>query len=832
VTEPIDVAHERFVSLQEEVGEYLHSVETEADTRLKIIDRIFTEVLLWPYSAILAEPSTPGGFVDYSMGVDGRSRLIVEAKRDARSLGCEDRQPKRGYRLNGGMFRTEAAKEGISQAIRYCGEKNAELACVTNGREWIIFRGNRLGDGMDTRAGSAFVFSSLVAIEENFTHFYNLLSYEAAKSLNYRPYFQEAEGQPIRMTVFHKALRPQGTARYLKASDLSVDMEKIMSTFFQRLAGDEDPDLLQACFVETNESQHAEGQLIRIAEGLASKVRALDTGRAEALTQMIRRVTETRRHEFVVLVGTKGAGKSTFVTRFFDQVLPGEVADKCVQLKVDLAKSPGDLASVASWLDRELLAESEKQLFGEDSATFNDLEGVFYDEYTRLKKGAWATLYESDHVQFKIKFGDWIEQQRSSNPHEYVEGLLRHIVRNRKMVPVIVFDNTDHFEIGFQQLVYQYARSLYERVICLVMLPITDRTSWQLSKHGALQSFEHEIFFLPTPPTERIIRKRIEFLESRIEATRQRPEETYFLSRGISLSMDDLTAFTRALQRIFLQTSNVSEWMGNLANHDVRRTLTLARAFIVSPHLKVDDLLKAYLLKSAVELAPNVAARALICGHYDVYPTGQQDFVQNVFNLNSDLETSPLLGVRLLQLLADVPVDEHAGGLIDVDAVSTYALGMGLEIRAAHLWLDAMLKSGLCLSYDPTVVDIDNANQIEISPAGRHHLIWAKGEFEYLAAMTQVTPVLDEVTYRDLQSHEANHRWREKTALFIDYLLREDKNFCILPSHDAYQGQVRLANGLNDRAERWRQPAVRQRHPGGTGAAGGFPAKQRQKGLE
>jgi hypothetical protein len=809
--EPIDLAFEQFKTAKQEITEYIQTVATEADTRLKVIDPILLKVLLWPTRDVMAEPATPSGFVDYSLGRDGRSRLIVEAKRDSRSLGCENRQAKRGYKLNGGIFSEAAAKEGIAQAIRYCGEKNAELACVTNGREWIIFRGNRLGDGLDTREGMAFVFPDLDSIEHNFSFFYNLLSNEATSVNSFRPYFQEAEGQPIRMSVFHKALRPIGSAKYVAGSELSVDIEKIMSTFFKRLTGDEDPELLEACFVETAESRHADTQLARIADSLSARVRDLESGSAEELTKMIRRVVETRRHEFIVLIGTKGAGKSTFVTRFFQTVLPESVEQRCVIIKINLADNPGDPSGVVDWLDQALLRESERQIFKGEAPSLDELTGVFYDEYTRLKKGPWERLYERDHEEFLIEFGKHLETMRRDHSHEYLQGLIRHVVTNRKHIPVVVFDNTDHFDISFQQGVYQYARSLYEHVICLVLLPITDRTSWQLSKHGALQSFDHESFFLPTPPTASVIRKRIEFLERRVETYREGPDDRYFMARGISLSLHDLSAFARALQNIFLQTSDIADWVGDLANHDVRRTLELAGKFVASPHLQVEDLLKAYLSSSGVDLKKTHAERALICGHYDSYPVGLHDFVQNLFALNADLETTPLMGLRLLRTLADVPVTEHEGALLDVETLEAYCQGMNLEVRAVRLWLDVMLKTGLCLNYDPTIQDIETAARIEISPAGRQHLLWASGAFEYLGAMLQVTALLDEKTFRDLQFQVQRKRWRLAVSEFIDYLVREDKAYCSLPDHPAYQSQRRIAPTLEAIATKLRQPRPGQR---------------------
>ncbi|MFF7172276.1 AAA family ATPase [Streptomyces pseudovenezuelae] len=795
--EPIDVAHARFREIRAEISAYADSVETEADTRLKVIDRIITEVLLWPYKEILTEPPVSTGFVDYSCTVNERSRLIVEAKKDGRSLGCEERPTKRGFKISGGVFTSQAAKEGIAQAIRYCGEKNAELACVTNGREWVIFRGNRLGDGIDTREGVAFVFSSLDAIEREFTFFYNLLSYEAAKTFGYRPYFQESEGQPIRLTVFNKSLRKQGSARFLERSELSSDLEKVMSSFFHRLSGEDDPDLLDACFVETSESRYADRQLARISENIVRTIRDLNTSDASALTNLIRRVSEVRRHEFVVIVGTKGAGKSTFIKRFFNAVIPRQVSESIVVARVDLSEAPGDTGGVVTWLSDALLSSLEAAVFPDEPPSFNQIEGIFYDEYTRLKKGPWAALYNSDHDRFLVKFGDWVETIRRDKPNDYIEGLLRYIVRSQNKVPVVVFDNADHFDIEFQQKVYQYARSVYERTICLIVLPITDRTSWQLSKHGALQSFDHESLFLPTPSTDHIIRKRIEFLEDRIKIEKERPGDRYFVKRGIYLSIDNLTAFTRTLQRVFLQTSSISTWIGELANHDVRRALNIARAFATSPHLAVDDLLRSYLAGSAIEIPKSRAAMAIIRGDYDIYPVGQHDYVQNIFNLNSDLETTPLLGIRLLQLLSDIPRDEHQGALIDVERVISYFTSAGIEVRAINLWLDAMLKTGLCLSYDPTVRDVASSGQIEIAPAGIRHLFWARGNFEYLSAMADVTPLLREDTFESLTEDLRNRRgWRAKTARFLDYLISEDSSYCVIPSHLAYESQMRLTKTM------------------------------------
>src|SRR5262249_51361581 len=161
--------------------------------------------------------------------------------------------------------------------------------------------------------------------------------------------FQEAEGQPIRLSIFHKSLYRVGSARFLPGGKLAGDIDNAMDSFFRRLAGDQDPDLLSACFVETNESVHADAQLARIAENILDRIQQLDTSSADALTQLIQRARESGRHEFVLIVGVKGAGKSTFITRFFDTVLPPRLAEKCVVMRVDLGSYAGDPEAVVPW---------------------------------------------------------------------------------------------------------------------------------------------------------------------------------------------------------------------------------------------------------------------------------------------------------------------------------------------------------------------------------------------------------------------------------------------------------------------------------------------------
>lgn len=373
--------------------------------------------------------------------------------------------------------------------------------------------------------------------------------------------------------------------------------------------------------------------------------------------------------------------------------------------------------------------------------------------------------------------------------------MVNHIVRSRTKIPCIVFDNADHFTIEFQERVFQYARSIYESEVCLIILPITDRTSWQLSREGALRSFESESLFLPTPPPKVVMMKRIEFLEEKLAEEKREPGRGYFLGRGISLSIDNLTAFTATLQAVFLRTGEVSWWIGNFANRDIRRCLEIAKSLVTSPHLEVHELLKTYIADSSIYVPTYKIKRALVRGNYDIYSAGIHTFIRNIFAIDEDIETSPLSGLRLLRLLRDAQKSDSADPFITLEQIIEYLRAMLIEPNATLAWLSRMLETGLCLSYDPTVTVVREAGKIELSPAGFQHLRWGTRDIDYVQAMLEVTPLADLASFEKLSGlAKRPHRevWREELEEFINYLITEDSKYCKVPEHDAYNSQKRL----------------------------------------
>jgi hypothetical protein len=85
MSNPIDPAFERLVVLEPQIIAALAGKPNEADTRLKVLDRILLEVLNWRHEAIFTEPPTPSGYIDYLLTIgERRGAMVIEAKKAGR----------------------------------------------------------------------------------------------------------------------------------------------------------------------------------------------------------------------------------------------------------------------------------------------------------------------------------------------------------------------------------------------------------------------------------------------------------------------------------------------------------------------------------------------------------------------------------------------------------------------------------------------------------------------------------------------------------------------------------------------------------------------------
>jgi len=771
-------------------------IETEQDARFQVINRILTEVLGWKYIDIQTEPSVESGYIDYLLIADNRNRFVVEAKRASKIL-VDTKNPKVAYYKAGGAA-LKSAHDGLQQAKRYCTDTGVLFSALTTGFEWIGYWAIRT-DGKAPLDGKAVVFPTLESIYDNFALFYDLFSKEGVISSLYQIRIHEAEGLQVHHTEKLVSVIEKNEIRLLQKSKMAADLENIFKQFFSTMSGVNDPEMLAKCFVESKESREADVNLEKIAKNLINRIDIVDSREGDELQEHIRVAVESQRGEFVLVIGNKGAGKSTFIDRFFRLILEKSLRERCLVIRVDLADSDGDVSTISSWLTQKIKKEIETSFFGKRPPAYEELQGIFYSEYVRWRDGEHKFLYTRDKQEFKEKFGAYVADIVDNQPDKYVRRLLRNAIMSRKLMPSIVFDNTDHFPQVFQERIFQYAQSVHRANFSFVICPITDRTIWQLSKSGPFQSYDTRAFYLPVPSTKDVLEKRVSFLKEKLDENAKKEKADYFLTKGIRLSIGDLNAFAACIDDVFVQTEYISRMVGWLSNHDIRRSLNISQRIITSPVVSMEDLIKTFLAENRLNIPKFKIKQALLFGDYNQFNQDANDYVLNVFTVRSDDVTSPLLKLSILRLLMDrefLSTDTEDAYMM-VEEIQNYFEPCGVQRRTISNHIGDLLRYRLIEPYDPTDNVVYEDQRVRVTHSGQIHYEFTQNDDIYLTSTSLTTDIrdMDLVTsIKDIRKRGkmGKEDWNNVIRMFVEYLLHEDEKFIVLPNMDLYSGQLTM----------------------------------------
>jgi predicted type IV restriction endonuclease len=794
-----DNAFAAFLIIKKYAEENLQKIITEQDARFQLIDRFLVEVLGWPREAFRTEPHLDDGRIDYLLLQGDRNKFVVEAKRIETPLISTKQEKSNYYKYNGPS--AKPAQSALRQAEIYCMDVGVQFCAITNGYEWIGHWALR-GDGRSKNEYKVATFPSLKVIEDDFAHFYELFSAEGVCRDLFKFYFNENEGTSLNQSEALYSARADNNSYMLRKSDMTRDIDKVFTSFFSSMSGENDSEMLVNCFVESKESRETDLNLQKIAKNIIDGISYIDSNSRYGLEADIRDAVASERGDFALIIGNKGAGKSTYIDRFFRLTLESELRSKCLVLKVDLTLSPGNIQNITTWLDQQLSNLCEQALFP-NSPTYDDLQGVYFREYKRWSQGEMKHLYETNKEQFKIQFGHYIKEQRLNQTGLYLANLLWHAVGARTLMPCLIFDNADHFPKEFQESVFQYAQALYRTIkTCFVICPVTDRTIWQLSKHGPFQSYHYKAFYLPTPSTKEILQKRASFLQAKIQVTEPSQRDQYFLTKGIRVSVQDLNAFVACIESIFIETDYISRLISSLCNYDIRRSLELTRKTLTSPHIAVDDLIKTYLSQSnQIRIPPQKIKKAIFLGDYSQFSQEDNAFVLNPYTIHSDQISSPLARLSILQTLKQkyAQTEDADSKYFEVNVLINYLEPIGLTRKVIKRHLELLFSYRLVESYDPTNEILLDNTKIKITPSGLMHIELGLDDLTFIEHVGLATPIrtgqyLDNLRTL-LQSKKLDREdWTRISGTFVKYLITQDEIFC--PAVSALSGQEIIRSTL------------------------------------
>lgn len=752
----------------------------EADTRHRFIDILIHDVLGWERSTTNLERYEGGDYSDYELGKP--PEVIIEAKR----AGVSFEIPHEGTASVVRSIRSLTSmspefKAAFEQAASYCALRGIQVGVVATSSQVVVFLGVRT-DGIPTMDGRCLVFGDHSALIEHFPRLWQAISPGAIQQ---RALLRELTsttptGVPAKLSSY---IAGYPSFRYPSDSQQSLRMLSDLLIEDAPNTPDYRKKFLEECYCES-------GALARDAllgkNILAARYAAMfppteqspslkgvkkDANDKYGISQEV--VAEALGRRPIVIIGDVGVGKTSFIRNLI-YVRAAEEMRNAIFLYIDL----GSQANLGQDIHDFLIDEIERQLIESHSVDlFEDafVRGVYHGDLLRFEKGIYGRLKDSAPEKFLEKQIELLAGL-TGNRVQHLQKCIQHLSKGRQKQVVISIDNADQRELQDQQRAFLAAQEFAGVWQALVLVSIRPRTYFTSKNAGSISAYPQRILTISPPRVDLVLEKRLKFSLDLAEG--RLPLERL---DGISIRLDSIALFLRALIYSLKKSRELSEFLSNITGGNIREVLELIKGFVGSPNVDSDKIISLMENDGDYVIPLHEFSKAALLGEYSHYDA-RSSLALNIFDVRYPDKKEHFLSLLLISyLLSDAP-GKSAEGFVPTSDVIAELSRFGFVVDQAEHALRRLTNKKLIETTERVTFDEglqglvgDMPLAFRATTIGSYHCNRWAPTFAYMDTMLVDTPILNPSTRQEISksinSFDISKRLY-RTELFDEYLMQ------------------------------------------------------------
>lgn len=473
-------------------------------------------------------------------------------------------------------------------------------------------------------------------------------------------------------------------------------------------------------------------------------------------------------HQVMLIVGTVGAGKSTFIDRLREEALPKEVRNKTIWVHLDMNDAPVSRDQIYDWLRREVIRGCRAAYPELDFDALDTMKRVYSVEVNKFNKGT-GKLYSG--AKQKEKLAGELERVDNSL-HDKTIAHARFCSTERNKLLIVVFDNCDKRNRDEQLLMFEAAQWLRREIRTLVILPLREETYDNHRDEPPLDTALKDLVFRIEPaPFHSVLAKRVQLA---LDAINKGNSKTHIFSLPngftVKYSASDQAHFLSSIVRsIYVHDYQVRRLIVGLSGRNLRRALEIFLQFCSCGHIGEDQIVRIIQSEGSHVLPLDLVVRVLVRMDKRFYDE-EHSFVKNLFAIEpTDARPSYFTRLAILRWLREKWEEQGPSGLRGYFPIRNIISELnlhGIDRSIAVREVEALARAQCVLSENLVTKNLSDNDLVRLGPAGFVHLELI-GNLTYLSAIAEDTYFQD-VTAADRVAERIKFydaQYREETML-------------------------------------------------------------------
>jgi hypothetical protein len=632
-------------------------------------------------------------------------------------------------------------------------------------------------------------------IRENFTEFWNLLSYEAVVSGALDTEF----GTPIRAQrrLFRVIDRLFNADLPLQRNRLHAQLHPLIRSIFEDIADQGQIEILQSCYVHSASLRIVATDLnCVITDTIPKFLRdqgtepiqqgASDSGRFDGA---IEDALTARQGQLFLLLGGIGSGKTTFLKRY-ERTVGKDVLDKhTLWFHVDFLTAPLDPLSLENFVWGSILDDLRRRYADIQAERRRNIKRSFAQEIAALQETALAHLKPGSD-DYERSLSTYLERWQAEVAR-YVPRLLSTCRATRNRSIIIFIDNVDQLAPSYQAQIFMLAQRVTRAVGAITVVALREESYYTANVQRTFTAYTNRKFHIASPRFRVLIGSRIDFALNVLEGLPG--TSTVLQSPGIGLDKSAIADFLRIVNySIFEYNRNIARFVESICFGNMRLALQMFTTFLASGATDVDKMLAIYRRDGAYFVAFHEFVKSIMLGERRYYKESASP-IMNIFECGAQKNASHFTAIRLLRLLLSFrgqPTPEGQG-YFDLARAVTLFEDIFDNREDFVSTADRLVRRQLVEANTRSTEGTLGATHVRVTSAGWYFIRYLVRSFAYLDLVLQDTPVDDYAVFEALREavfnvdnlvdREENKLERMEVRFgrvdtFLGYLRQEERN--------------------------------------------------------
>lgn len=722
-----------------------YHIQTKQSLKKLLIDKGTSSKLYYP---------------DFAIIVEGLPVIIIEAKKPGEDLD-----------------------EAYRQACLYANEVNRSFPNNINPCEYVI-----ACDGLEIHAGntdSSPIFKigveNWLSTSVDFDGFLKLFSYDSILKVA-----QQKRIQLGTSTKFNNPINLLGGKKIQNLESNNTFGENISIQYehlFNPKLESEKEGVVKNAYVKQNKLESHVKPIDTIFEKKISSQNIQLINNGENTTGIVNKFNdpEALNNKVLLLIGSVGAGKSTFTTYLREVALNEEIRNKTFWVNLNLNDAPLNKEDIYRWVKTNIIANIKNAFTDID---FDDLEfllKLYEEEIISLKKGI-LKLFSPDDIEYKKILAENIQKYQSDIDCT-LNSVIKKVINSRDKNLVVVLDNCDKRNSDEQLLMFEVANWIKDNIKTIVFLPLRETTYENHKFEKPLDTVIKDLLFKINPPSlEQVLLERVAYIS---KLNNENHDGYYYLSNGIKVKYPskDEEKFLRSILNSLFTNQFFKTLISGFAGRNIRNGIEIFLDFCKSGHINEAEIIKMIKSDGKYSIPNHLISKVFIRGNR-VYYTDVNSRVKNLFHINpTDSFKDPFIRISILQFIFDHRHDNEVKlfeGYIKTISLIKYLNMRGHDEKRIIDELKTLLKLNLIENETLNSDEFSINDLIKITSTGIAHLKIVRN-IDYLAS------VAEDTWYKD-----------SKLAATIADNLAGNGNFAHLSIHSVSEHARSLVSYLED----------------------------------